>query len=715
MGAFLKQSLLISLRAKIELNMILHDKLKKSGSFFLLAIVTVHLSISCSNNSESKINTEVSGYSKDTAAIGQLFEKAKKFISDAQYDSAQAVILTYKNKSEAIHYQAGIAKAYQHQGLIASRTGSHHEAVDLFNHSMSIFRTIKDDKKIASLFNNLSIEYKDLSRNDKALMYADSCINLSTSLKDSFALSRGLNSKANILSGNGQYANASTLLVRSLEISGPSLDSNQYMVTLTNLANVYFQLKDYNKAIALHLKALEYNLRSHRNNIACTNYGNLGLIYRSMHVYDSAVYFFYKELAMAKEIKNPSRVASSYFGFGKYYLDIGNTSTAISYSDSAYQMYVKLEDKNFQAHCLKLIGDAFYKNANGPGRKKDIYTAIKYYQQYLGLGTEEDHEVHLLDGNLALARAYNVSGDYQKAYEYLFNYTSLSDSLRSEKYTGQIAEMQTKYETSEKEIEITKLNSEKLLDAEKLARQKTMNVSLLIIASVILFSGIILYRNIQKKSKAEKQVAILEKQNAIENMRGKIASDVHDDMGANLTKIGLNAQQLLSKLNDDEQKKLAEKIASQSIEVTTGMREIIWASNPANDNLKSMLGFMRQYIDRFFDGTNIRPVVNFPHDMGEVTLHPEVRRNLFLILKESLNNAVKYSGTDKVDIDFSNENEKFNLNIKDYGKGIDHKNNDDFSNGIRNMKMRAEQIQSAFSLITSSGNGVLISVKGKLY
>jgi two-component system sensor histidine kinase DesK len=145
------------------------------------------------------------------------------------------------------------------------------------------------------------------------------------------------------------------------------------------------------------------------------------------------------------------------------------------------------------------------------------------------------------------------------------------------------------------------------------------------------------------------------------------------------------------------------------------MREIIWASNPANDNLKSMLGFMRQYVDRFFDGTQIRSVINFPNEVGEVSLHPEVRRNLFLILKESLNNAVKYSGSDRVEIDFQAENEKFQLRIKDYGKGLEDKIKDEFSSGMRNMQMRAEQIRSFFKLISAPGQGVEIIVEGNLY
>jgi signal transduction histidine kinase len=316
----------------------------------------------------------------------------------------------------------------------------------------------------------------------------------------------------------------------------------------------------------------------------------------------------------------------------------------------------------------------------------------------------------------SLSELYEATGNEAMAFQFLKKYTTINDSVRSQSYTSQIAEMQTKYETEKKENEIIKLNSEKSLDAEKIARQRTLNYSLLAIAVLILISGFLVFRNIRKKRTAEKQVAILEKQNAIESMRSKIAGDVHDDMGANLTRLGLNAQQLLmSTAIPGKEKELAEKISLQSKEVITGMREIIWASNPANDNLKSMLSFMRQYIDRFFDGTNIRTVVNFPHDAGEIILHPEVRRNLFLILKESLNNAVKYSGTDKVDIDFHHENEHYDFNIKDYGKGIDGNTKDDLSNGLRNMEMRAAQIRSLFKLVTAPGKGVEIAITGKLY
>jgi signal transduction histidine kinase len=362
-------------------------------------------------------------------------------------------------------------------------------------------------------------------------------------------------------------------------------------------------------------------------------------------------------------------MARIYAQLAEWTFEDGNASTSKAYLDSSETLAVKTEQKQLVGEILSLKSKVYAKDDN-----------------------------------------------MKQAYEDLQKSIVIKDSVYNLENSRQINELMTKYETEKKQNEINRLSAEKEIAEVKMARQQAINYSLAAIALLILVSAAVIYRNVQKKREAEKQVAVLEKQNAIESMRSKIASDVHDDMGAGLTKMGLFSEQLLQSTTvTEKEKELLEKISTQSKEVIDGMREIIWASNPANDNLKSMLGFMRQYIDRFFDGTNIRPVINFPHDIGEVTLHPEVRRNLFLILKESLNNAVKYSGSDKVDIDFSNEAEKFNLNIKDYGKGMDDKNRSAFSSGLRNMQMRAEQIQSAFRLVSAPGKGVQIVVEGKLY
>jgi signal transduction histidine kinase len=280
--------------------------------------------------------------------------------------------------------------------------------------------------------------------------------------------------------------------------------------------------------------------------------------------------------------------------------------------------------------------------------------------------------------------------------------------------------MQTKYESEKKDKEISLLNADKEISNAKISRQRVLNYGLIAVAFLIVMSAYLVYRNIQHKRKAEAQYAALEKQHAIETMRSKISIDIHDDLGSGLTKIGLLTQQIQNKKDSPKAfDELMNKIQSSSKEVVTGLREVIWASNPANDNLASLLFFMRNYIHRFFEGTSFKYTIDFPGDIPEMNIHPEVKRNLFLTLKESLNNMVKHSGASEVNMRFLNDKEKFSFEITDNGNGFDSLPNGEgrggAGNGLRNMKKRMEDIQATFDLISSSGQGVKIVMEGKLY
>src|SRR5438045_9727106 len=117
--------------------------------------------------------------------------------------------------------------------------------------------------------------------------------------------------------------------------------------------------------------------------------------------------------------------------------------------------------------------------------------------------------------------------------------------------------------------------------------------------------------------------------------------------------MGMLAQQAklqVQKRNVENSITMFDKITNQSKEVVSGLSTIIWAINPQHDNLKSMLGFMRNYISDFFEGNAIRYSVDFPDLDEEITISPELKRNLFLVLKESLNNIVKHSKATEVKI-----------------------------------------------------------------
>jgi len=638
-------------------------------------------------------------------------EKKKRLLDESVNHADEAISLSDKLNFQNGRINGRIARANSliFASKIAQATASVNEAISLSDAN-------KDYIGLGNSYNILAKIYANTGNLDSIEIAGELAIKAAAVSKDNFVVTKALNFIGIAEQSKGDYSKAIETLLKCLKLCEQINDSLTKGSCLGNIANVYSYMKNNREALKYFFMSLEQKKHNMLFREVAISYSNIGRAYRGLEELDSAKYYSQQAYAIASQLNENFLLATIANNLADVFETENNLDSSLYYNKISFEKNTLLKNQTNIILNLDQTGALYMKMAKA---KKDISfyrKAIDSFNEGLQVAQEIKDKESMVKGYRYISMANEGLNQFEESLKYLNLSYNLNDSIKNNKFSEQIAEMQTKYETEKKENEITKLNSEKLLDAEKLARQKTLNYSLLAIAGLILISGFLIFRNVQKKRIAEKQVAILEKQNAIENMRGKIASDVHDDMGANLTKLGLNAQQLLISVNvPEKEKQMLEKIAVQSKEVITGMREIIWASNPANDNLKSMLGFMRQYIDRFFDGTNIRPVVNFPHDVGEVTLHPEVRRNLFLILKESLHNAVKYSGSDKIDIDFSNENENFNLNIKDYGKGMDDTPKDDFSNGLRNMQMRAEQIQSLFKLITAPGKGVQIAVEGKLY
>jgi signal transduction histidine kinase len=677
--------------------------------YFCFFILTV---CSCHNIDERTDVNLVS--SEDSLYVNDSYKLVRKLIDKGEYDSALTKTKTYEEYSNKINFKKGIADACYQRGIIFSRLNELDSSDFYFKKAIEIRQHIADTIGAGKVFNQLAVNFKIRGNYDSALTYCRMSEDFFKISHDTSTLARTYNTYGSVYGEMNRHEEAMKYFLKKVKLDEMTGDSSSMVLTYENIAVIHQNLSNYREAIKLLEARINYCIEKEELSALDKTFRNLGSCFLQLNVFDSSLYYLKKGLALTQNLTPIVPYLLS--DISGVHLSQENFDSAFVYAKAAFEISKKINNPRCLMTTHATLADVYLCKSRAENKYYNPQSAIEHYMEAGKIAKTQGDIEYIISSFKDLSKAYYKNNQAEKAITSFESYYHYKDSIDATDFSSKVAEMETKYETQRKENKILQLNSEKLLDAAKIAKQRTLNFSLTAIAALILISGFLIFRNVQKKRTAEKLVAILEKQNAIESMRSKIASDVHDDMGANLTRLGLNAQQLLtSPAVPEKEKQLAEKISTQSKEVITGMREIIWASNPANDNLKSMLGFMRQYIDRFFDGTNIRPVVNFPHDIGEITLHPEVRRNLFLILKESLHNAVKYSGSDKIDIDFSNENENFNLNIKDYGKGMDDKPKDDFSSGLRNMQMRAEQIQSLFKLITEPGKGVQIAIEGKLY
>jgi signal transduction histidine kinase len=151
-------------------------------------------------------------------------------------------------------------------------------------------------------------------------------------------------------------------------------------------------------------------------------------------------------------------------------------------------------------------------------------------------------------------------------------------------------------------------------------------------------------------------------------------------------------------------------ITEQSAQMQQGMSDIVWAIAPDNDKLENMVIRMREYVAHTLEPKNIRTVFGLDEKQLSKSLSMEQRRDFFLLFKEAINNAAKYSGATRVDVRLWGDSRKLCLGISDDGVGFDAGASRS-SNGLRNMRVRAEALQGLFCIDTAPGKGTKITVE----
>lgn len=196
-----------------------------------------------------------------------------------------------------------------------------------------------------------------------------------------------------------------------------------------------------------------------------------------------------------------------------------------------------------------------------------------------------------------------------------------------------------------------------------------------------------------------------EKKRIREHVREKISRDMHDDLGSGLSKISFISNHLKEQLQHDKNStEQLEKISQTSKDLVSNMSHIIWAVNPENDTIESLLAYIREYTVDFLDDCGLQSHLNFPETNLMINLLPEQRRNVFLVLKESLNNVAKHASATQVWIDILIKKQEISIIIKDDGKGF-LTGNPHSGNGLKNMQYRMEQTGGKYTIESNVGNG----------
>ena len=205
----------------------------------------------------------------------------------------------------------------------------------------------------------------------------------------------------------------------------------------------------------------------------------------------------------------------------------------------------------------------------------------------------------------------------------------------------------------------------------------------------------------------EVSLALLHSQ---QNERNRISAEMHDDLGAGITTIRLYSELAKKRMGKNVIPEI-EKISSSANELINNMNSIIWTMSTSNDSLHNMIAYLRNYALEYFEDTGINCQINVEENIPDTIVIGERRRNIFLVIKELLNNIVKHAQATEVTINLKIESGYLVLTIQDNGIGINTENFRKLGNGIKNIKKRMADMQLDFSIENNYGTIAILRDK----
>ena len=233
-----------------------------------------------------------------------------------------------------------------------------------------------------------------------------------------------------------------------------------------------------------------------------------------------------------------------------------------------------------------------------------------------------------------------------------------------------------------------------------------------VIATTLVFLGAlagIIY--LISTAKLRRQLRVAQQKEMIEHERARIARDLHDQLGANLTQVTLLGE--MAEVDKDlpgEVEQHAQQICATARETTRSLDEIVWAVNPSNDTLESLANYACKYAQDYFAMAGVSYRAELPTQLPPAPIPPEVRHNVFLAFKEAVNNVVKHAHATEARVRLQLEPEQFILSITDNGRGLGDLSEKQLRNGLKNMRRRLADVRGKFEITPCENGGTVVKL-----
>ena len=203
----------------------------------------------------------------------------------------------------------------------------------------------------------------------------------------------------------------------------------------------------------------------------------------------------------------------------------------------------------------------------------------------------------------------------------------------------------------------------------------------------------------------------LEQAQALSNERRRIARDMHDELGASLTRIDLMGDQALQDPRLDYHAiQQVGRITQAVREVVQTLDQVVWTINPGNDRLDRVIGYLSRYVEEFLAPTKIQFRLELPESVPPINMSSQVRHELLLAVKEAVNNAVRHSGAGEIALNIIFEKNVLNVILTDHGRGFDQVQKASAGDGLDNLKQRLRLIGGQCQIESAVGRGSVVRI-----
>ena len=557
-----------------------------------------------------------------------------------------------------------------------------------------------------TFLNNKGIFYDVNGFSDSAKIYFEKAIAYSQKYKFPVHEQNSLNNLGMYSWNKGNYQDALNNFFKALKFAEKiQKDSplNRIDANYNNIGLVYQEMELYEKAIPYHQKALGIRKeRAYSQGEAASN-NNLGICFKNLNQYTTAKKHFETGLLKAKQSEDKTLYYDNLQGLAQIYAIEKDNKKALSLFLESHNRPAEVPyNSNSKAKATSSIA-AIYLELNNPNK------AIEFGEIAIAeINKDSTNGVYEVAIYNTLSNAYFISGNSEKGR--LFNdlfFEKTTQKFRLENAKA-IQELETKYETDKKEIELQKEKLQNLAHQLKIKKRTNFLVSALALALLLGLIGFLVYKQqrlknkqIIKENELKQALVEIENQNNLQEQRLAISKDLHDNIGSQLTFIISSLDNLkYFEFTKDKLYTKFDSIGRFTRSTITDLRDTIWAMNKENITFEDLKTRTTNFIEAAKTSLlGITFEFNCSENTNVIALNPLQGIDVYRIIQEAVNNAVKHANATKIVVDFKIIKNSLEVSICDNGKGFE-KETIETGNGLSSMKKRAQEIDADFSIET---------------